>query len=43
MLVAKDGDKVVGFVGYGKCRYDDLFNAGEVFALYILREYYGKK
>ena len=43
MLVAKDGDRVVGFAGYGKCRYDDLLNAGEVFALYILREYYGKK
>ena len=43
MLVAKDGDRVVGFAGYGKCRYDDLVNAGEVFSLYILQEYYGKK
>ena len=43
MLLAKDGDKVIGFAGYGKSRYDDLGNAGEVHALYILREYYGKK
>lgn len=42
-LVAKDGDRVVGFVGYGKCRYNDLGNAGEVVALYILQEYYGRK
>ena len=42
-LVAKDGEKIVGFVGYGKCRYDDLVNAGEVFALYILHEYYDRK
>ena len=40
MLVAKDGDRVTG---YGKCRYDDLENAGEVFAIYILQEYYGRK
>ena len=30
-------------MGYGKCRYNDLGNAGEVIALYILQEYYGKK
>ena len=42
ILVAKDGDRVIGFAGYGKCRYDDLVNAGEVFSLYILKEYYGK-
>ena len=43
ILVAKDGDRVIGFAGYGKCRYDDLVNAGEVFSLYILKEYYGKR
>ncbi|MBO4422329.1 MAG: GNAT family N-acetyltransferase [Clostridia bacterium] len=42
ILVAKDGERVVGFVGYGKCRNDDLPGAGEVFAIYILKEYYGK-
>ena len=43
MLVAKDGDKVIGFAGYGKSRFDDLGNAGEIHSLYILQEYYGKK
>ena len=43
MLLAKDGDKVIGFAGYGKSRYDDLGNTGEIHSLYILREYYGKK
>lgn len=43
ILVAKDGDKVVGFTGYGACRDEDLPGAGEVVAIYILKEYYGKK
>ena len=43
MLVAKDGDRVIGFAGYGKSRYDNLGNAGEIHSLYILQEYYGKK
>lgn len=43
MLVAKDGDRVIGFAGYGKSRYGDLENAGEVHSLYILQEYYGKR
>ena len=42
ILVAKDGERVVGFAGYGKCRNDDLPDAGEVFAIYILSEYYGQ-
>ena len=42
ILVAKDGERVVGFVGYGKCRNEDLDNAGEVFAIYVLADYYGK-
>ena len=42
ILVAKDGERVVGFVGYGKCRNEDLCDAGEVFAIYVLAEYYGK-
>lgn len=41
-FVAKDGDRVVGFVDYGRYRRDDLEDAGEVYALYILKEYYGK-
>ena len=43
VLVAKDGDRVIGFVGYGKCRYGDIEDAGEVFALYIVQEYYNRK
>ena len=41
ILIAKENDKVVGFVGYGVCK--DLPEAGEVFAIYILKEYYDKK
>ena len=41
IYVAKDGEKVVGFVGYGECRNEDLSGAGEIFAIYILKEYYG--
>ena len=37
LLVAKDGTRVVGFVGYGTARGED--GSGEVFALYVLREY----
>ena len=37
ILVAKDGERVVGFAGYGKSREED--GAGEVFALYLLEEY----
>ena len=43
ILVAKDNDKVIGFVGYGSYRDDSLVNTGEVYALYILEEYYDKK
>ena len=41
IYVAKDGEKVVGFVGYGDCRNEDLQGAGEIFAIYVLKEYYG--
>ncbi len=40
ILVAKDGERVVGFVGYGP-RGEAAQTVGEVFALYILKEYYG--
>ena len=43
LLVAKENDTVVGFVGYGACREDALPETGEVFAIYVLKEYYGKK
>ena len=38
--MAKDGDRVVGFVGYGTWR-DDPEHVGEVYALYVLKEYHG--
>ncbi len=37
ILVAKDGERVVGFVGYGLAGGTE--GAGEVFALYVLEEY----
>ena len=40
LLVAKDGGRVVGFVGCGD-RGDEAPGVGEIFALYVLREYYG--
>lgn len=41
IIVAKDGDRVVGFIGYGN-RGEDAPETGEIFALYVLSEYYGK-
>jgi len=40
LIVAKDGDRVVGFVGYGD-RGEEAPDIGEIFALYVLSEYYG--
>lgn len=42
ILIAKDEEKVVGFAGYGKYRNEELENTGEIFAIYILKDYYGK-
>ncbi len=43
LLVAKENDKVVGFVGYGVCGDDSLPETGEIFSIYILKECYDKK
>ena len=43
IIVAKDRDKVVGFAGYGAYRDDTLPAHGEVFALYVLAEYHGRR
>ena len=40
-LIAMDGKKVVGFISYGNFR-DKTIQAGEIFALYVLKDYYGK-
>lgn len=42
VLVAKDGERVIGFVAYGKYQKEDLENTGEIYALYVLAEYYGQ-
>lgn len=40
-LIAMDGKKVVGFISYGNfC--DEAIQAGEIIALYVLKDYYGK-
>ena len=38
-LVAKDGERVVGFAGFGISRDEDLPDTGVLFALYVLVEY----
>lgn len=40
ILVAKEDEKVIGFVGYGNGGEEEP-NTGVIFALYILSEYYG--
>jgi len=42
LLVAKDGGKVIGFAGYGAYRDGTLPHHGEVYALYVLKDYHGK-
>ena len=42
-LIAKDGERVVGIVGFGPCRDSDLPGAGEVYAIYVLAEYHNQK
>ena len=33
--------KVIGFISYGNFR-DEAIQAGEIIALYVLKDYYGK-
>jgi len=40
-LIAMDSLKVVGFISYGNFR-DETIQAGEIIALYVLKDYYGK-
>lgn len=40
-LIAMDRKKVVGFISYGNFR-DEAIQAGEIIALYVLKDYYGK-
>ncbi|MDE6261040.1 MAG: GNAT family N-acetyltransferase [Oscillospiraceae bacterium] len=43
ILVAKDGERVIGFVGCGAYRDETLPGHGEVFAIYVLKKYQGQK
>lgn len=43
ILVAKDGDRVIGFVGYGAYRDDTMPGYGEIYSLYVLAAYHGQK
>ena len=43
IIVAKDGGRVIGFVGCGAYRDETLPGYGEVFAIYVLKEYHGQK
>lgn len=43
LLVAKHVGKVIGFAGYGTYRDDTLPDTGEVYALYVLKEYHGQR
>lgn len=43
VLVAKDGNTVVGFVGYGKARDEMLSDCGEIYSIYVLQEFQGQK
>jgi ribosomal protein S18 acetylase RimI-like enzyme len=41
-LLAKDGHEVIGFADYGPYRENDKRNAGEVYAIYLLNDYYDR-
>lgn len=42
-LIAKDQEKVVGFAVYGSSKDEDLPDAGEIIAIYVLSAYYSRK
>lgn len=42
VIVAKAGERVIGFAGCGAYRDETLPGCGEVFALYVLEEYHGR-
>ena len=41
-IVANEDGRVIGFADYGPYRTDELKDAGEIYAIYLLKEYYGK-
>ena len=42
-LIAVEKDRVIGFVGFGPYRDQKNSNMGEVYAIYVLKEYHNKK
>ena len=38
IIIAKDGERVIGFVGFGAYRDKTLPEYGEIFAVYVLKE-----
>ncbi len=42
-IIAKYNDKVVGFVGYGIYRDEEIQDCAEIYGIYVLKEHYGKK
>ncbi|HFI0253521.1 TPA: N-acetyltransferase family protein [Streptococcus suis] len=43
ILVALVDERVIGFTCYGASSQEDLQPAGEIYALYVLSDYYGQK
>ncbi|MEM7019803.1 MAG: GNAT family N-acetyltransferase [Pseudomonadota bacterium] len=41
-LVAEENDTITGWISYGPCRDEDDADKGEVYAIYILPEYWGQ-
>lgn len=39
VFVAKDGERVIGFVGFGAYRDKSVTDLGEVYGIYVLKEY----
>ena len=42
VIIAKQGEDVIGFVGYGNCRDEDAKEYGEIFSIYVLQDHHGK-
>ena len=41
IYVAIDNDKVIGIMSYGKSRNDEYSESGEIYSIYVLKEYQG--
>lgn len=42
-LIAQVDSQVVGFARYGECADEEVQEAGEIFAIYVLEKYHGQK